>query len=145
MSQERRAAANLEHQGVRHYLPEILVPRRRGGERPEVLFPGYVFIQVDRRVGWGSLSGTRGIARLLLQGDEPVRMPDRDVESLRAAEIDGYVRLAPRFAVGQEVVSETGFYGVVQGTTGIGRVRVLLTILGRAVGHEMMESDLAAA
>jgi transcription antitermination factor NusG len=149
LSQERRAAFNLDRQGWRCYLPEILTPRARGGERPEVLFPGYIFIRLDHGKDVGPLANTRGISRLLRVGDTMSLMPEHEIKAMRAMEVGGYVRLAPRFIVDEkiEVVSEEshlfGLAGVYKGQTSVGRCQVLLSILGRMVPTEIVEKELA--
>jgi transcriptional antiterminator RfaH len=150
LSQERRAAHHLERQNWNYYLPEILVPRVRGGERPEILFPGYIFIEIDARRDWAPLASTRGISRLFLQGDIIVPMPSAEILALREREEGGYVRLAPRFIEGDEIViggeedCRAGFTGIYQGQLSSGRCRVLLTVMGKATEAVVREKDLDA-
>jgi len=151
-SQERRAAHHVERQGFQFYLPETVVPQRSGHERREILFPGYIFIQIDRLVNWAVLSSTRGISRLMTQGDQPIPMRDRDVEDIRRMEDSrGFVVLRSRFRNGEEIRvssednSLLGLHGLYLEMTAPGRCRVLLTIMGRPVSADVMESELSAA
>ena len=143
-SQEQRAAHHVERQGFEFYLPQMLALSASGRDRRELLFPGYIFVRVNLRRQWRVLAGTRGVARMLLCGELPTRVPDEDVEAFRRLEDErGFVQLLPPLRDGDVVVAGSGsggyegVRGVVQGMTARDRVKVLLTILGRAVSVEL--------
>lgn len=82
---ERQLAANLVHLGHETYLPVISVaqPRR---DRPAVkpFFPGYVFVHYDMAAfGIGRIVYTPGLRSIVMFGDAPVVVPDRDVARIR--------------------------------------------------------------
>lgn len=137
--EERRAAANVERQGHEYYLPEILEVGARGTQRRSMLFPGYIFVRIDGKRGWSHLGNTRGLSRMISQGESLSRMPDSEIKALRAAEVDGFVRPSPRPVVGDKVrVGDggdgfSGVTGLVQGMRSNRRVQILMDILGRPV------------
>jgi len=95
--EDQRALENLSAQNFEAFQPRCTVTRRRGGQRREVLeplFPGYVFVALDRlEQDWGPIRSTRGVARLVRFGDEIPALPRGLVEQLRA--LDGIVLTDP--------------------------------------------------
>jgi len=95
--EDQRALDNLQAQNFEAFQPRCAVTRRRAGKRKEVLeplFPGYVFVALDRlEQDWGPIRSTRGVARLVRFGDEVPALPHGLVESLR--ELDGIVLADP--------------------------------------------------
>src|SRR5690606_41037685 len=68
-----RARENLENQGFTCFLPELSVERLRAGrriQREEPLFPGYLFIRLDRASGWHTVRSTRGVQKLVTFGNQ---------------------------------------------------------------------------
>jgi len=76
--QEERAEANLRNQGFTCYRPTRRIELVRRGRRvqlEESLFPGYLFIRLDRMSdNWFAIRSTRGVARLVCFGQEPARV-----------------------------------------------------------------------
>jgi transcriptional antiterminator RfaH len=95
--EDQRALDNLRAQSFEAFQPRCTVTRKRAGQRREVLeplFPGYVFVALDRlEQDWGPIRSTRGVARLVRFGDEIPSLPTGLVESLRA--LDGIVLADP--------------------------------------------------
>lgn len=77
--QDERAERNLRSQQFSCYRPTRDVDIIRRGRRvrqEESLFPGYLFIRLDRvQDNWFSIRSTRGVARLVSFGHEPARIP----------------------------------------------------------------------
>lgn len=147
--QERRAADNLDRQGLEPYLPEILRHSRSGQPKRELLFPRYIFVRVDRSTS-GLVANTKGISRLIVDADGyPVPMPDREIAGLKARELNGFIRLTSRFKRGDEVIVtgsdyRAGLTGVYEEMDSMSRCKVLITMLGRPVPTILHEGDLAA-
>ncbi len=142
-AQERRAAHHVERQGFEFYLPEML-----NGKRRERLFPNYLFVFV--RDQWRVLLGTRGIRRMIMVDETPVRMPKRDIDALRQRENEhGVIVLPPPFSRGQAITIRGGVFkdcfGIVDGMPAHDRVNVLLEMLGRKVEIEVDRRMVAAA
>lgn len=82
--QEARADENLRRQSFDCYRPH------KHGKTEEPLFPGYLFIRLDRQLdNWYPIRSTRGVARVVSFGGEPTPVRDELIEQLRQ-------RLAPQ-------------------------------------------------
>jgi transcriptional antiterminator RfaH len=153
---EAKAAAHLARQGFTAYLPRYL-KRRRHSRRIETiaapLFPRYLFVTVDVMCQrWRAIHSTIGVARLVCNGDDPVAVADKVIETLRAGEDgQGFVSLRqrPRFALGEKVRVLDGVFadclGLFDGMKDSDRVAVLLDLLGRKVRLVLDEFSVAAA
>ena len=139
---EPGAAANLENQGFRVFLPRRRKTRRHARKIDSVLvpfFPGYLFVMLDlTRDRWRSVNGTYGVAGLVMQGDKPVSVPRGIVEALQESCDDAHVlRWEPELKPGQPVRILTGAFadliGELDRLYASARVRVLLDLLGGRV------------
>ncbi|CRI66069.1 Transcriptional activator RfaH [Thiocapsa sp. KS1] len=85
--QAERAEVNLVQQGYSVFHPQLMVERIRRGRRvvvEESLFPNYLFIRLRRWVdNWYPLRSTRGVARLVSFGPEPLPVGDVLIEEIR--------------------------------------------------------------
>lgn len=153
---ETKAAAHLVRQGFTAYLPRYL-KRRRHARRIETvaapLFPRYLFVTIDMVCQrWRAIHSTIGVVRLVCNGDDPVAVADKVIETLRAREDgQGFVSLRqrPRFALGEKVRVLDGVFadclGLFDGMKDSDRVAVLLDLLGRKVRLVLDEFSVAAA
>lgn len=139
---EHQAIVHLERQGYRVFCPRYRKRVRHARNAKNVLaplFPNYVFVQLDvSRDLWRAIQGTRGVARLISQGEAPQPMPHGVVEGLLARMCaDGALDWSPTFKIGQPVRIADGPFAELVGTLehldATGRVRVLLDLLGRSV------------
>jgi transcriptional antiterminator RfaH len=139
---EGRAVANLEKQRFRTFCPRFRKSRRHARRIESVLvplFPSYIFVRFDLSYDrWRSVNGTRGVTYLLMQGEFPQAVAPGVVESLQQrTRADGTVDLTPELEIGQSVRLAYGpfadFVGTLQELDSAGRVRVLLSLLGRSV------------
>ncbi len=103
------------------------------------LFPNYLFVSFDiSRDQWRAINGTRGVVRLLMQGETPQPVPSGFVDSLQAQlRADAAGNWTPAFRIGETVRIAGGPFSELLGTLeysdAAGRVRVLLDLLGRSV------------
>src|ERR1041385_189942 len=103
---EDRASLRLAAQGYRVFCPRLrkTVRHARKSESKLVpLFPGYLFLRLDvSRDRWRAVNGTRGVIRLLAQGDVPQTVPAGIVEDLKS-HVDTHDALiwTPPLSVGQ--------------------------------------------
>jgi transcriptional antiterminator RfaH len=85
--QAERAESNLMRQGYQVFHPRLKVERIRRGRRLETeesLFPNYLFIRLQRWVdNWYPLRSTRGVARLVGFGDEPLPVADVLIDEIQ--------------------------------------------------------------
>ncbi|MEX0852708.1 MAG: transcriptional activator RfaH [Bauldia sp.] len=139
---ERRAAAHLGLQGFRAFLPLHARTVRHARRFRTVLapfFPRYLFVEmVLGRDRWRSVNGTVGVARLVMEGDQPMPVAPGVVEALLAlADSSGLLSLERRLEPGQRVRIVTGplagLVGQLAALDERGRVKVLLDVLGTRV------------
>ncbi len=65
-------------------LPAAEAAPGAGGKAEEPLFPGYLFIRLDRvEDNWYPIRSTRGVARIVSFGGQPVPVEDALIEQLR--------------------------------------------------------------
>jgi transcription antitermination factor NusG len=139
---ERVAAANLENQGFRSFLPLQLVTHRHARKfRTELVpvFPRYIFaiLNIDTQ-RWRSVNGTFGIARLITDGERPLWVPPGIVETLiLSSNRRGALMFEPDLAVGDKVRLLAGPFaeslGVLERLDGAGRVQLMLDLIGGSV------------
>ena len=85
--EELRAAENLGRQKVETFCPMIRVEKIARGKRIEaleVLFPGYLFVQLgDTSVSATSIRSTRGVSHFVSSGGRPIKVPSGLIEQLQ--------------------------------------------------------------
>lgn len=143
---ERRVERGLTDQGFTSYLPRYRTER---SPSPRLLFPGYVFVLVAD--AWRSITGTRGVSRVIMAGDRPAMLPDTEVQALRdRTGEDGFIQLPRRqLTVGQAVNIEFGTFGgwtaIYDGQAPRERCFVLLSIMGRLTRASVPGEAVTAA
>jgi transcriptional antiterminator RfaH len=148
------AVLHLEAQGYQVFCPRLrkmVRHARKSTSKFVPLFPGYLFVRLDTaRDRWRSVNGTRGVIRLLTQGDVPQPVPQGVVEDLRShVDVDGAVSRTRSLVPGQQVRIAEGpfadFVGTLQRLNGADRVQVLISLLGRSVSATLRCGALAPA
>ncbi len=152
---ERMAAANLDNQRYRSFLPVQLETRRHARQFRTVLapvFPRYIFVILDLdRQRWRSVNGTLGVQRLIADGERPLAVAPGVVETLvQSSDRRGaLIYKADELAVGDRVKLVAGPFagtlGVLQRLDGAGRVQILLALLGGPVKVTAARDMVAAA
>jgi len=143
---EAVVAKNLLREGFDSYLPRIRELGRDGRARNVPLFPGYLFVQIERL--WYPILSTVGVIRILRIGDEPAKLDERVVTKLVGQEVKGIVRLPkPRgLQIGDQVRVLRGTFkdhvGIFDGMRGHQRSLVLLGLLGAHVRVEIASEDV---
>lgn len=144
--EEAIAQENLLRQGFTTYWPRY---RKRSSHARRVqevaasLFPRYLFAAFDAGTsGWRAIRSTRGVAELVRQGLQPVPVPERLIDEIRAREDrDGFVVLGRQIELtkGQRIQLEgSAFRGhqlIFETKKDSERVVALLSLLGRE--HEV--------
>jgi transcriptional antiterminator RfaH len=140
---EAIARANLVALGFEAYVPTVREEIRARAKRFTVLapmFPGYIFVRLDRAdANWGRAAHAKGVVELLPRSDSPTPVPERAMQWVRDIEAAENAKRAAgpasHVAAGDEVVMLTGAFegrsAICQASRGE-RVRVLLTIMGVA-------------
>jgi transcriptional antiterminator RfaH len=151
---ETRAILHLERQGYLIFCPRTRKTMRHARKATRTLaplFPNYLFVRLDvARDQWRSVNGTRGVVRLIMQGETPQPVPRGIVEALQSGRCtNGAMDWTPTFKVGQAVRIADGpfadFVGTLERLDAAGRVRVLLDLLGRSVSVALRCEDLMSA
>ncbi len=134
--QECRAEDNLRRQHFECYRP--VTPNAAGnGKADEALFPGYLFIRLDRQLdNWYPIRSTRGVARVVAFGSEPTPVRDELIEQLRQRLANEASSAgAPRFEPGDRVQLIDGSFRDVEAifvsNDGEKRSVILLNLLQR--------------
>lgn len=139
---EHVAVENLERQEFVAYCPMIrkrIRHARRSRDVLRPLFPGYLFVRVNRDLQrWRPILSTFGVRTLVRFGDRPSLLDDGFIHSLKAREMDGaIVRPASPYKVGQQVMITGGaFDGLVAQIVEMDerdRLVVLMDMLNRPV------------
>jgi len=148
------ANRNLIRQGFETFLPLQEDTRRVRGKfvtqlRP--LFPGYIFVGLDRlRGGWRAVNSTYGITRLVTLGAEPTPVPP-DLVSALMLRCDDEGKLLPpeQFEPGDEVLLTRGpfanFAATVERIAPESRVYVLMELMGAKTRVVVSPDDLRPA
>jgi transcription antitermination factor NusG len=148
------AAAQLNAQGFRPFLPLLLRTVRHARKFRIVrapLFPSYLFVALDlQRHRWRSVSGTFGVAHLVMIGEFPGPVPAGIVEPLMAlSDSSGLIHFDKGLKPGQKVKVLSGPFaemiGELERIDGAGRVRVLLNAMGSKIPIATTAAVLAPA
>jgi transcriptional antiterminator RfaH len=150
--EERRALASIADAGLRAWLPELNVTKRRHG-RPvsllEPLFPGYLFVDMDPTfpLEWQAVRWGRGVRSIVGDGSAPLSVPEEAMAALRARFGEQVVQVPSPFLPGTRVRVIGGPMVYLEGLlleapTPQSRVRVLMQLLHRELVVEMDTFEL---
>lgn len=153
------AEKNLIAQGFTVCFPTVIKTRKNPRYQyfknayVEPVFSGYGFISFDRaHQSWQSINGTRGVKRLMCNGDTPIPMPVGALAAIRNAWIGGafdqdqVLELALKQGQLGQVIS--GPFGSFIGEcmeVQADRVKLLLDIFGRKTETWLMADAVVAA
>jgi transcription antitermination factor NusG len=150
-NREFKVLAELTRLGIEAFLPTIHEEHRwsdrtRTIERP--VFPGYVFIRVER-ANLQIAARVSGVCRILGQGLEPEQIPDDQIEDVRRVLTDRARTATPSpYVAGQSVEVRIGgavVRGVVQRLEGRTQLVVGVELLRRAVAVTLDAADVESA
>jgi len=136
-SHDRLAWHCLTLARYRVYQPLLREHRRSHGRKiiaTPPLFPGYLFVWVVR--GWWDARWSAGVRRLVMDGEQPARVPENVIAEIKSREVGGFVELPrPRGLVpGMRVRVTSGplhdQIGLLGALRPHERVLVLLQLLG---------------
>ena len=147
---EYRAAAALERSGYDLFFPRVRTPQPRSGHSDAPLFPGYLFVRRD--VNGSGLPPIDRIAGLMgwVQFDGMIpQVPDAEIDELglRLAAINERGGAWRQYRPGEKVRVNWGATDSLaevleQPKSPRGRVRVLLSMMGRLVPASVPWHDL---
>ena len=140
-NKEAMALVNLQSQGFRTFMPQIVRTVRHARRTRTVkvpLFPRYLFTPLNLdRIRWRCINSTLGVVSFIMGGDRPKPVPEGVVEGLAAmADDDGAVNFGERLEIGGNVRVLAGPFADQLGhlihLDDKGRAQVLLEIMGGA-------------
>jgi transcriptional antiterminator RfaH len=88
---EKVAQFFLEQAGFEVYVTKIRYRRCRRIELLSPLLPGYLFTRIELQ--WRGVRLCPGVIKLVMNGDEPSRMPDEVIAEIRSRERNGAIEL----------------------------------------------------
>ena len=151
--QEQRAAENLERQNVASFCPIIRVEKITRGKRAEVqevLFPGYLFVQLGEfSVSTTAVRSTRGISHFVTSAGAPIKVPHGLVEQLRervAVHADVVMSQLPKSGAKMQIIDGPlkGLNAIFAEPDGNSRAIVMVTLLSQHVKTSMPFASLVA-
>lgn len=131
--QDERASEHLERQGFECYRPLYERERILRGRKhlaSATLFPGYLFIRLDRiHDNWLPICSTRGVIQIVRFNDYPLPVADAVVEQIRRRIESGPLR-EPYLNTGDRVVITEGSFSGIEAmfVAGDGDERVVLLL-----------------
>jgi transcriptional antiterminator RfaH len=136
--------------GFETYHPRLREQRRSHGRKILVtpsLFPGYAFVLVVS--GWWNARWAAGVRRLVMDGEQPARVPDPVIAEIRSRERSGLIELPRlRLAPGARVRVLQGplqnHIGLLAALRPHERVLVLLQLLGGQQRVELARNAIEA-
>lgn len=150
-SREIYAEGHLKNQGFRTFMPKRHKTVRHARKLTTVeapFFPRYLFVVLDLgRDQWRKVNSTFGVARLIMSGEQPQPLPCGVVEALTAsADPRGILHLGERLKIGSQVRLLAGPFAehlaILEHLDDVGRVRVLVELLGRQVSVSTVRRDI---
>ena len=150
--QEQRAAENLERQNVVSFCPMIRVEKISRGRRTEVqdvLFPGYLFVQLgESSVSTTAVRSTRGVSHFVTSAGAPIKVPQGLVEQLRnrvTSHAELIMSQLPKSGAKMQVIDGPfkGLNAIFSEPDGNSRAIVMVTLLSQQVKTAMPFASLA--
>jgi transcriptional antiterminator RfaH len=150
--QEQRAAENLERQNVVSFCPMIRVEKISRGRRTEVqdvLFPGYLFVQLgESSVSTTAVRSTRGVSHFVTSAGAPIKVPQGLVEQLRnrvTSHAELIMSQLPKSGAKMQVIDGPfkGLNAIFSEPDGNSRAIVMVTLLSQQVKTSMPFVSLA--
>jgi transcriptional antiterminator NusG len=136
---EHRVETNLFNQEIEVFLPLLETFQYSNGkmvQKIKPLFPNYLFAKLDIDVHYYKVKWTRGVSKILGNGDGPISISGKVVETIKERTgKDNLVKLEEEWKEGDQVRINSGPFkdlvGVFQKKmSDNGRVRILLNLIG---------------
>ena len=131
--QEDIAIFNLENQNFHVYCPYALIRNKN-----EVLFPGYIFIQLDKDTqNWSPIRSTKGVLYFVRFGLSYAKIPNNIIEFIKTNQLNTAEKLKNinKFKSGDKVQITDGVFknciAIFKSYKSDERVILLMNILGQ--------------
>ena len=144
--QENIAILNLENQNFHVYCPFVLIRNKN-----EVLFPGYIFIQLDKDTqNWSPIRSTKGVLHFIRFGLSYAKIPDNIIEFIKTNELNTAEKLKNinKFKPGDKVQIADGVFknciAIFKSYKSDERVILLMNLLGQQQKLTIKQESLNA-
>jgi len=144
--QEDIAILNLENQNFHVYCPYALIRNKN-----EVLFPGYIFIQLDKDTqNWSPIRSTKGILYFVRFGLSYAKIPDNIIEFIKTNQLNTAEKLKNinKFKSGDKVQITDGVFknciAIFKSYKSDERVILLMILLGQQQKLTIKQESLNA-
>ena len=142
----KRLESNLSNQNFEFYLPKITIKKINSNPKVEVLFPGYIFVNISL-ANYSSLKYTMGIKNIIKFGDYISCISDKEMEAMQMVEEASQIDpVASKIQIGQDVMiakgSLAGSIVKVCSLPSKERVCILLSFLGSLRRVTVSQKDL---
>ena len=131
--QENISILNLENQNFHVYCPHALINNKN-----VALFPGYIFIQLDKDTqNWSPIRSTKGVLYFVRFGLSYAKIPDSIIEFIKTNELNTAKQLKNinKFKSGDKVQITDGVFknciAIFQSFKSDDRVILLMNLLGQ--------------
>ena len=155
---EARVLHHLTERTIPAFLPLMEVTRHYGLRRLtrlEPLFPGYLFVQLERvdrnPMRWDAVRWAPGVKSILSSDGTPTSVPDSVIDAIKTRVQDlGFVRPGLRFGRNDRVLIRCGPLAGLEAVferplSSAGRVLVLMRLLGHQRRVQVAAADLELA
>ncbi|MEK9568344.1 MAG: transcription termination/antitermination NusG family protein [Paracoccaceae bacterium] len=142
----RRVESNLLNQKFDYFLPKITIQKTNSNPKIEVLFPGYIFVNINFK-NYSALKYTFGIRKIITFGSNISCISDEEIEAMRIVEEKSKKDpVTSEIKIGQDVMIRSGsLAGSIVKVCSLNskeRVGVLLSFLGSMRRVTIPEKDL---
>ena len=142
----RRVERNLLNQKFDYYLPKITSKKINSNPKVEMLFPGYIFVNISFE-NYSALKYTMGIRNIVKFGDHISCISDKEIEAMQMVEKKSKINpVVSQIKIGQEVkIAEGPLTGIIAKVCSLPskeRVGILLSFLGSVRRVTIPEKDL---
>ena len=131
--QEKKAKQNLENQGY-----EVFCPIAKINDKLVVLFPGYLFVQLnDKTQNWSPINSTKGVSHFVKFGLNFAKVPTSVIEFIKTNQhiTTDKLKNLNKFKPGDKVQISDGvfnnFVAIFESYKSDERVILLMNLLGR--------------
>tara|TARA_B110000008_G_scaffold10839_1_gene10406 strand:+ start:37 stop:519 length:483 start_codon:yes stop_codon:yes gene_type:complete len=142
--QEQIAILNLERQHYYVYCPSVLI-----NQKNVVLFPGYLFIQLDSEMqNWSPIKSTKGVLNFVRFGLKYARISDSIIDFIRVNELNTREKIVNfnEFRAGDRVEITEGVFknciAIVKSIKSDERVVLLMKLLGQQQSINIKKKSL---
>ena len=142
--QENVAIKNLENQEYSTYCPTVRINNKH-----MVLFPGYIFIRLDKKTdNWSPIRSTKGVVNFVRFGLNFAQVPDNVIEFIKANQLISKEKLKNlnKFKSGDKVQITDGAFkncvAIFKSFKSDERVILLMNILGQQQAINIKQKSL---